>query len=206
MIRKRIYFILLTMVMACTVMTSCSEDDGVEDEFADWQLRNDSYFNTLTDSIQKLIDGGRTDWKRIRTWSKGEGDFLSNVDYIIVHVEENAPASETASPMFTDSVAVHYQGRLIPSANNPKGLIFDTSYLDPFDKDVAVTRTFSAGGVVDGFSTALQHMRRGDHWTVYIPYQLGYGSRESSTSSIPAYSSLIFDIRLKDFWSKKAEE
>ena len=54
MIRKRIYFILLTMVMACTVMTSCSEDDGVEDEFADWQLRNDSYFNNLTDSIQKL--------------------------------------------------------------------------------------------------------------------------------------------------------
>ena len=99
MIRKRIYFILLTMVMACTVMTSCSEDDGVEDEFADWQLRNDSYFNNLTDSIQKLIDGGRTDWKRIRTWSKGEGDFLSNVDYIIVHVEENAPASETASPI-----------------------------------------------------------------------------------------------------------
>ena len=53
--------------------------------------------------------------------------------------------------------------------------------------------------LVDGFATALQHMRRGDHWMVYIPYQLGYGSQ--SQTGVPAYSTLIFDLRLVDFWS-----
>ena len=37
-------------------------------------------------------------------------------------------------------------------------------------------------------------MHKGDHWTIYIPYQLGYGS--SKTGSVPAYSTLIFDLRL----------
>ena len=49
-----------------------------------------------------------------------------------------------------------------------------------------------------GFATALLNMRRGDHYRVYIPYQLGYGS--SDNSSIPGGSTLIFDLRLVDFW------
>jgi FKBP-type peptidyl-prolyl cis-trans isomerase FklB len=51
--------------------------------------------------------------------------------------------------------------------------------------------------VLEGFATALQHMHRGDHWRVTIPYQLGYGT--SDYNSIPGYSTLIFDIRLVDF-------
>ena len=53
-------------------------------------------------------------------------------------------------------------------------------------------------GVVDGFSTALLNMRRGDYYRVYIPYQLGYGT--SASSSIPGGSTLIFEIRMVDFW------
>jgi FKBP-type peptidyl-prolyl cis-trans isomerase FklB len=55
-------------------------------------------------------------------------------------------------------------------------------------------------GVVTGFGTALMRMHRGDRWRVYIPYQLAYGS--SARSSIPAYSTLIFDLQLEDFWRK----
>ena len=59
---------------------------------------------------------------------------------------------------------------------------------------------FAVGSVVDGFSTALQHMRKGDKWRVYIPYELGYGTSDAST--IPGYSTLIFDITMVDFWSR----
>jgi FKBP-type peptidyl-prolyl cis-trans isomerase FklB len=55
--------------------------------------------------------------------------------------------------------------------------------------------------VVDGFSTALQNMHRGDYWRVIVPYQLGY-NKESKTG-IPAYSTLVFDIWLVDFWHKE---
>ena len=44
-------------------------------------------------------------------------------------------------------------------------------------------------------------MHRGDYWRVTIPYQLGYGT--SDNGAIPAYSTLIFDLWLQDFWTKK---
>ena len=39
-----------------------------------------------------------------------------------------------------------------------------------------------------------------DNWIVYIPYQLGYGT--VVRGSIPAGSTLIFDLRMEDFWTK----
>lgn len=189
-------------VVACVAMTSCSEEDGVVEEYPDWQVRNETYFDNLTDSVQKLISSGRTDWKRIRTWSKTEGDYISNSDYIIVHVLESAPQSETASPLYTDSVAVHYKVWTLPSTSYPNGKVFDSSYNEPFDKDVAVAaRFYVGGGLIDGFTTALQYMKRGDVWEVYMPYQLGYGA--TGSSSIPGYSTLIYKMILKDFWSKE---
>ena len=52
--------------------------------------------------------------------------------------------------------------------------------------------------MISGFSTALQHMRRGDHWRVYIPTELAYGETGSGTA-IPPYSLLIFEMTLIDF-------
>lgn len=198
----KIIYTLLMMVIACVAMTSCSEDDGVVEEFPDWQVRNETYFDNLTDSVQKLISSGRTDWKRILTWSKTGGDYISNSDYIIVHVLESAPQNETASPLYTDSVAVHYKVWALPSTSYPNGIVFDSSYNEPFDNDVAVAARFLVGGgMIDGFTTALQYMRRGDVWEVYMPYQLGYGA--TGSSSIPGYSTLIYKMILQDFWSKE---
>ena len=58
----------------------------------------------------------------------------------------------------------------------------------------------AVSNVVDGFATALMHMHPGDHWMVYIPYQLGYGT--TGNGSIPAYSMLRFEIALDSYHSK----
>ncbi|MBF1614789.1 MAG: FKBP-type peptidyl-prolyl cis-trans isomerase, partial [Prevotella sp.] len=112
------------------------------------------------------------------------------------------------SPLYSDSVSMHYMGRLIPSTTYTSGLIFDKSWSSN-QFNAATSRpvhsyiglTYDAKGkptsLVDGFTTALMSMHRGDHWTVYIPYQLGYG--EKSSGVVPAYSTLIFDLRLNDF-------
>ncbi|MCI6472136.1 MAG: FKBP-type peptidyl-prolyl cis-trans isomerase, partial [Bacteroidales bacterium] len=62
----------------------------------------------------------------------------------------------------------------------------------------APVQFYLGGGLVDGFTTALMNMHEGDRWTVYMPYQLGYGT--SASSSIPAYSLLTFDITLVSFF------
>lgn len=203
--KRRGFYFLAVALFAVFGLASCSEEDDTVEEFPNWQARNDAFFNSLTDSVLNLLElnPARTDWKRIKSWSKSDSIEGGNSDYIIVNViEEGDPAS--ATPLYTDTVTVHYLGRLLPSVSYPYGYVFDQSYYGNYYDDVSKPLQMAIGNsggnmLVDGFATALQHMRRGDHWMVYIPYQLGYGSQ--SQTGVPAYSTLIFDLRLVDFWS-----
>lgn len=202
---KKYRILLFAMVLFSAMgMMSCSEDDNTIEEYPNWQATNDAYFNNLTDSVLNLIslNPSRTDWKRIKSWSKSDTIAGRNSDYILVHVVKEADASETVSPIYTDTVAVHYMGKLLPSVSYKYGYVFDQSYDGDLDETISVPSEFAIGNstgnnLVDGFATALQHMHKGDRWIVYIPYQLGYGS--TANSSIPAFSTLIFDVTLAGF-------
>lgn len=188
-------------------LLSCSEEDDTVEEYPNWVETNDAYFNNLTETAVNAIESAptQTEWKRIKCWSKADTIAGLDSDYILVKVLDSAPATETATPLYTDTVSVHYSGQLLPSTSYPSGLVFDRSYNEPFDEATSVPSEFAVSGVVDGFATAVQSMRRGDHWLVYIPYQLGYGN-PTTNSSIPSGSTLIFDLRLVDFWSPKVSE
>lgn len=86
-------------------------------------------------------------------------------------------------PTASDRVTVHYTGTLIDGT--------------PFDSSVkrGQPATFSVGGVIRGWTEALQLMREGDKWMLYIPYDLAYGERGSG-GQIPPYSTLIFEVEL----------
>ena len=86
------------------------------------------------------------------------------------------------TPKETDKVKVHYKGTLID------GTQFDSSY------DRNEPTTFRANQVIKGWTTALTNMPVGSKWEVYIPQELGYGSREAGT--IPPFSTLVFEIEL----------
>ena len=53
---------------------------------------------------------------------------------------------------------------------------------------------FPVNGVISGWTEALQLMKEGGSWKVFIPSDLAYGDKR--TSSIPPGSTLIFDIEL----------
>ena len=86
-------------------------------------------------------------------------------------------------PTASDRVTVHYTGTLIDGT--------------PFDSSVkrGQPATFSVGGVIRGWTEALQLMKEGDKWMLYIPYDLAYGERGSG-GQIPPYSTLIFEVEL----------
>ena len=88
-----------------------------------------------------------------------------------------------ASPKATDTVECHYEGRLF------NGAIFDSSY------QRGETATFGVNQVIPGWVEALQLMKEGDKWQLYIPYNLAYGERGAG-AQIPPYSTLIFDVEL----------
>ena len=194
-------------VAAVIALASCQEEDNTLEEYPNWQVTNDDYFAGLVvDAMTKISTDESSRWALFPFYSfPAEANVeLKYSDYIVVQKLEDAPEYETTSPMLTDSVEVHYVGRLLPSTTYTGGYEFDRSFPEPFDPATATPAKFSVKGVVKGFATALMNMHRGDRWKVYIPYQLGYGS--TATTNIPAFSTLIFDIRLEDFWFKKKDD
>lgn len=206
-------FCLGGMMLSAGLFTSCTENDDTVEEYANWQSKNETYWDNLYTTTQQKIKGGDTSWKIILNYTfqnqkqtTGSALTYRPENYIIAHVEQ--AGTGTTSPLYSDSVSMHYMGRLIPSTTYTSGLIFDKSWsTNQFNAATSrpvhsyIGLTYDAEGkptsLVDGFTTALMSMHRGDHWTVYIPYQLGYG--EKSSGVVPAYSTLIFDLRLNDF-------
>lgn len=90
---------------------------------------------------------------------------------------------EGTSPTATDQVTVHYEGTLI------NGKKFDSSY----DRGEPVT--FPVSGVIAGWTEALQMMKPGSKWQLFIPSNLGYGP-QGAGADIGPNETLIFDVEL----------
>lgn len=86
-------------------------------------------------------------------------------------------------PAATDTVRVHYTGKLID------GTVFDSSV------ERGQPAEFPVNGVIRGWIEALQLMPVGSKWRLYIPQELAYGS-QGAGASIPPFSTLIFDVEL----------
>lgn len=86
------------------------------------------------------------------------------------------------TPKATDTVTVNYRGTLID------GKEFDSSYKR------GQAATFPVGGVIRGWTEALQLMKEGSKWQIVIPPQLAYGERGGGP--IPPNSTLIFEVEL----------
>lgn len=87
-------------------------------------------------------------------------------------------------PEATDQVEVHYTGKLID------GTVFDSSV------DRGVPATFGVTQVIPGWVEALQLMKAGSKWRLFIPSNLAYGPNGAPGSPIGPNSTLIFDVEL----------
>jgi len=85
-------------------------------------------------------------------------------------------------PKLTDTVTVHYEGKLLD------GTVFDSSI------QRGSPAQFTVGGVIKGWTEALQLMTVGDKWRLHIPPNLAYGP--SGNGKIPPNSGLVFEVEL----------
>lgn len=88
-----------------------------------------------------------------------------------------------AQPKSTDTVTVNYRGTLID------GTEFDSSYKR------GQPASFPVGGVIKGWSEALQLMKTGSKYQLFIPPSLAYGEH-SPSPTIPPNSALLFEVEL----------
>ena len=86
-------------------------------------------------------------------------------------------------PKAEDTVTTHYRGTLID------GREFDSSY------SRGQPASFPVKGVIKGWTEALQLMKVGDKWELYIPSELAYGEAQRS-ELIQPNSTLVFELEL----------
>ena len=94
-----------------------------------------------------------------------------------------------AKPTANDTVTVNYKGTLI------SGKEFDSSYKR------GQPASFPVGGVIKGWTEALQLMPVGSKWELYIPADLAYG--DGGQGDIAPGSTLIFEVELLSIGDKK---
>lgn len=200
---KNLFWLIALSFALSFGFTSCAEDTTVEDPYANWEVRNDRYLDSIAD-VARTHPG---EWEIYRNYKIADGSTTPGLGGSSVSTNpfETPPSvymkilepGTGTTPLFTDSVSVYYRGKLI------NGTVFDQNYTGDLDEQIHVpthfalqaSQTSGGDGLIVGWITALQHMKEGQRVELYIPADLAYG--ESSQSSIPANSVLIFDLKLE---------
>lgn len=161
------------------------EESGVSDEDANrilsaWQtkMQQEMQMRQQTENARMAAANKEAGRKFLEENAKKEGvqQTASGLQYKVNVMGTGA------KPAATDKVKVHYEGRLL------SGEKFDSSI------DRGEPTSFPLNAVIKGWTEGLQLMPVGSKFTFYIPSELGYGDR--GVSSIPAGSTLIFEVEL----------
>lgn len=162
------------------------------------QLTDQEAGSILTD-LQKEMQGKRQEkMKALGEKNKIEGEaFLaentkkegiktlpSGLQYKVI------TEGKGKSPKATDTATVQYTGRLVD------GTEFDSSYKR------GEAATFAINGVIKGWTEALQLMKEGSKWQLFLPSSLAYGEAGTTGGPIGPNAALIFDVELVSIQSK----
>ncbi len=136
-----------------------------------------SYFQNLQkNKADKNLKEGQ-DFLAKNKSKEGVKTTASGLQYKVLK-EGNGP-----SPAATDTVVAHYTGKTLD------GKVFDTSM------DDGRPLIYPANQLVPGWTEALQMMKVGSKWELYVPANLGYGERGAG-QDIGPNSTLIFEMEL----------
>ncbi len=151
------------------------------------------------DQIAQLMTQFQTELREKQTKERAEsgGKNQADADAFLAANKSKEGIKTTASglqyqvittgagktPSATDRVSVHYHGTL------KDGTVFDSSV------DRGTPAEFPVNGVIKGWTEALQLMKEGDKWRLFIPPGLAYGERGAG-AKIGPNTMLIFDVEL----------
>lgn len=172
---KKILLFIPVVIAILGIVSSCSSDDNWKD-YSEWRQTNEDW---LVQQAGLIDEDGKAYYQRVvPVWNRGA--------YVYMHYfNDRSKTQGNLQPMYTSTVSVKYIGRLYND--------------EPFDSSFLATDSLfntTLGGVIPGWTIALEQMHVGDSVRVLIPYQQAYGTNGSG--SIPPYSALQFDIKLVD--------
>merc|ERR1711903_288170 len=119
------------------------------------------------------------EWLANKAKEDGVHETPSGLLYKVIKSGE----ASAKSPLVGTPCSCHYRGTLI------NGKEFDSSYRR------GEPTTFAPNQVISGWTEAMQMMREGDHWELYIKSELAYGDRGAGGDIRPG-ATLIFELEL----------
>jgi FKBP-type peptidyl-prolyl cis-trans isomerase FklB len=127
------------------------------------------------------------DWLAAKAKEEGVISRDSGLMYKVLVSSEKGHTPTIDSP-----TSCNYEGRLID------GTVFDSSYKR------GRPSTFAPKQVIKGWTEAMQLMKEGDTWELYLPSELAYGDRGAGRD-IPPGSALIFTLEMVEVFGGYTE-
>jgi FKBP-type peptidyl-prolyl cis-trans isomerase FklB len=125
---------------------------------------------------QKNLEEGQAFLAENKT-KDGVQETASGLQYKVIE------SGSGTTPTLNSTVETHYEGSLID------GTVFDSSYKR------GESISFPVGGVIAGWTEALQLMKEGDVWELFIPSDLAYGA-QGTGRMIGPNATLKFKVEL----------
>jgi FKBP-type peptidyl-prolyl cis-trans isomerase FklB len=138
------------------------------------------FMTVRQESARKIVEKNKKDGEAFLAKNKGEKGVkttASGLQYKVI------TAGKGKQPAAEDTVTVNYRGTLVD------GTEFDSSYKRN------QPATFPVKGVIPGWTEALQLMKEGSKWMLYLPSTIAYGERGAG-NMIGPNSALIFEVEL----------
>ena len=179
---KKIY--LFSLVLLALAFTACSETEETS-RYDNWQARSVAFI----DSIASVYDSPKNQALDDDDPEKLHA-FPDPTNSQTIYVKKIKKGEDTESPKYTSTVSAHYRMSYF------NGDVVQQTYTGTEPTEFDSPTNFTLNGVIPGWSYTLMYMKVGDFWTLYIPYQSGYGS-STNDGNLQAYSALVYNVRLE---------
>lgn len=170
--------LIVISLLSIFLFSACDKTETIDDR---WRTENEAQFNTIASN---------SEYTKL--------DVISGAGFVMYKVLETGTGDR--APFFNEQVKVRYTGWYKNIWTKPDtftdefGNIIKNKVIFDTTSQTNRPRPFRVNEVVTGFSTALQFMKEGDKWEVWIPWELGY--MENGYQNIKGYSTLVFEIEL----------
>ena len=183
---KKIY--LFSLVLLALTFTACSETEETG-RYDNWRARSEAFI----DSIANVYAGQQNGSITVTDKKERLYPFTDLTNGQTIYAKKRISrdgVKDDDKPVYTSKVSAYYRMSYF------NGDVVQQNFAGTEPDEFDVPSEFLLNEVISGWGYTLTEMAEGEFWTLYIPYQSGYGSGTGSDGSLQAYSALVYDVKL----------
>ena len=183
---KKIY--LFSLVLLALTFTACSETEETG-RYDNWRARSEAFI----DSIANVYAGQQNGSITVTDEKERLYPFTDLTNGQTIYAKKRIRidgVTDDDKPSYTSKVSAYYRMSYF------NGDVVQQNFAGTEPDEFDVPSEFLLNEVISGWGYTLTEMAEGEFWTLYIPYQSGYGSGTGNDGSLQAYSALVYDVKL----------